>query len=135
MFLVIFTVVLIAATASLVASRDTRRDLETGRPTFDSVADATGIWDRSRLDGLIGPRDGDDRYTASVQVVRSITPTWWKRWFDSNLADVGCIALSLIGASLMRSHASVAWGLVLVSAAYIFVGYIGGMVVVLRNRS
>jgi hypothetical protein len=134
-FYLLLAVVLVAAAASLVASGNTRRDLATGRPTFDSVADATGIWNRSRLDELVGPRDGDDRYAVSAELVRNIPPTWWKRWFDSDVADIGSIALSLIGVFLVRSYPSIAWGLLAVSAAYIIVGYIGGVFVVLRNRS
>ncbi len=134
-FFVLLAVVLVSAGASLAASRDTRRDLDTGRPTFDSVADATGIWNRSRLDDLVGPRDDDDRYTVNAEMVRNIPSTWWKRWFDSDVADVGCIILSLIAASLIRSHPPFAWGLVSVGAAYIGVGYLGGILVVLRHRS
>ena len=134
-FYILLAVVLVAAGASLVASRDTRRDLATGRPNFDSVADATGIWNRSRLDDLVGPRDGDDRYAVSAEIVRNIPPTWWKRWFDSDVADVGCVVLSLIGVSLIHSQPSIAWGLVAFSASYIIVAYLGGILVVLRNRS
>jgi hypothetical protein len=133
-FILLLAVVLFAAGLSLVATRDTRRDLATGRPTFDSVADATGIWNRSRLDDLVGPRDDDDRYVVSAEQVRDISPTWWKRWFDSDVADVGCIVLSLAAGLLFRSYPSVAWILIVVSAVYIGVGYFGGIIVVLRNR-
>ncbi len=134
-FFMLSAIVLVAAGASLVASRDTRRDLATGHPTFDSVADATGIWSRSRLDDLVGQRDEDDRYTVSAEMVYSIPMTWWKHWFDSDIADIGCIVLTLIGATQIRLHPPIAWSLVAVPAAYIVIGYVGGVLVVVRNRS
>lgn len=133
-YFVLLAVVLVAAGFSLMASGHTRRDLATGRPTFDSVADATGIWNRSHLDDLIGVRDSDDRYTVSADEVRRIPQTFWKRYFDSDVADAGCIICSLIGAPLIRSYPAIAWGLAAVSAAYIVAGYVGAFVVVIRNR-
>lgn len=134
-FLVLLAFVLIAAVASLVASKNTRRDLGTGRPRFNSVADSTGIWNRSRLDDLVGPRDDEDRYTVTADVVRSIPPTWWKRWFDGGPADVGCIVLSLIGLSLIDTVPALSWASVAASATYLGIGYVGGILIILQNRS
>ena len=134
-FIVLFVFVVIAAGASLVASLGSRNDLATGRPTFESVADLTGIWNRARLDELIGPSGDDDRYIVDAETVAKIPRTRWKRWFDPGVGDVGCIVLAIAAALLMRSHSLLAWCFVSVAAAYIAVGYIGGVVVVMRNRS
>ena len=134
-FIVLFVFIVIAAGASLVVSRGSRNDLATGRPTFESVADLTGIWNRARLDELIGPCGDDDRYIVDAETVAKIPQTWWKRWFDRDLGDVGCIVLAIAAALLMHSNSLLAWCFVTVAAAYIVVGYIGGVAVVMRNRS
>ena len=130
-FFLILTAVVIAAGASLAASWNSRRDLASGRPSFHSVADLTGIRNRTRLDELFGPRDGEDRYTVNAEALQKVPRTKWKRWFDREGSDIGCIALALAAALLIRSLPSIAWGLLAVSAVYLILGYLGALIAVL----
>jgi hypothetical protein len=120
---------------SIGASRGSRRDIGSGRPSFYSVADATGIWSRSRLDRLLGPRDANDRYTATAEQVDAIPQTLWKRLFDNGLCDLACILVATASPFLYGSQTVVSLGLLAVSGAYIAVGYVGAIVVVIRDGS
>ncbi len=127
--------VVIAAGCSVGASRDSRRDITGGHPKFDSVADATGVWNRTRLDQLLGPRDSDDRYTATAEQVYSIPKTWWKRVFDNDLCDLGCIIIALASPWFFRSQTTLSTILLAIAACYLVIGYVGAVVVVSRNGS
>lgn len=135
-FIGLFAIVVISAGASLVASRDSRRNIASGNPTFASVADVTGIWNRERLDELIGPRDDDGRYNVGAETVAQLPRTRWKRWFDSDLGDVGCILLAVASAVLLTlSYSVAAWCVLSAAAIYIVAGYAGGTVMYMRSRS
>ena len=127
--------VVIAAGCSIGASRNSHRDITGGHPTFDSVADATGVWNPTRLDQLLGPRDTDNRYTATAEQVYGIPKTRWKRLFDNDLCDVGCIILALASPWCFQSQTALSIILLAISAAYVVMGYVGAVVVVIRNGS
>jgi hypothetical protein len=127
--------VVVAAGTSLGASRDSRRDIDGGRPSFYSVADVTGIWSRPRLDRLLGPRDDDDRYRATTEQVYTIPQTLWKRLFDNDLCDLACILFAIVSPFLYQSQTALSLGLLVVSGAYIVTGYVGAIVVVVRDGS
>lgn len=127
--------VAIAGGYSIGASRDSRRDIAGGHPSFDSVADATGIWNRTTLDQLLGPRDSDDRYTAAAEDVYGIPKTWWKLFFDNDLCDLASITLALASPWFFRSHTTLSIILLAIAAGYVVIGYAGAVVVVIRNGS
>jgi len=125
--------VVIAAGCSIRASRDSRRDINTGRPSFYSVADATGIWSRTRLDQLLGPRDTDDRYTATSEQVYGIPQAWWKRFFDNDLCSLACILLAIAAPFCYRSQTVLSIGLLAISGSCVVISYVGAVVVILQS--
>jgi len=127
--------VVIAAACSIWASRASRRDITGGHPKYASVADATGVWNRTRLDQLFGPRDSDDRYTATAEQVYGIPKTWWKRLFDNNLCDLGCIIIALASPWFFRSQTALSIVLLAIAGGYIAIGYVGAVVVVIKSGS
>ena len=133
-FILLFGVVTIASGASLASSLGSRREVATGRPSFESLADLTGIWDRERLESLVGPPHDDERYRADIESIAKIRRTWWKRWFDGELADAGCIGLAIIAACLIRSYPLLAWFVLAIPAVYLAISYLGGFVIVTRSR-
>jgi hypothetical protein len=127
--------VIVGAGLSIAASRDSRRDVDRGQPSFYSVADVTGIWSRSRLDRLLGPRDADDRYSVTAEQVYAIPQTLWKRLFDNRPFDLACICVAIASPFLYGTQAALSVGLLALAGMYIATGYIGATVVVLRGRA
>ena len=126
--------VMIAAGCSVAATRDSHRDIKSGKPTFHSVADVTGVWDRAKLDQLIGPRDGNDRYAVRADQVYDIPQTWWKRWLDNDFCDVSCVVLAVAVPCIFLWQPTLAIVLLAGSAAYVIIGYTTALVVVLRGN-
>ena len=97
--LVIVAVAIIGAgTASVVGSWHTRRDIATGRPSYLSLADYTGVWDRAELAEHCGQPNDEDRYTVSASEAAKVPGKLWLRLFDSvplDLASVVAAAVSL----------------------------------------
>jgi hypothetical protein len=125
--------VVVAAGCSIGASWDSRRDIARGRPTFHSVADATGIWSRMRLDQLLGPRDAEDRYTATSEQVHTIPRTRWKRLFDNDLSDLACILFAAASPFFYGSHTTLSISLLAIAGSYVGIGYVVAFVVVIRE--
>lgn len=138
-WLIVGCVILAAASClQLIASRESRRDVASGHPSYDSVADITGLWDRRQLDELLGPRDENDRYTATAADIDRIPRTWWKQLFDSDAADYVCLLLAIVAPLVYRSSSEVAIALFAVPALYTLLGYQGAVSMVLgseRQRS
>ena len=135
-FAALFFVVVILAGTSLAVSRDSRANVASGHPTFESVADITGIWNRQQLDDLLGPRDDADRYAVEPDTVAKLPRTWWKRWFDTDVIDVGCIVAAIVAAILLGcSYSVAAWCILSAAATYVVAGYVGGVVVYMRSRT
>jgi hypothetical protein len=62
--------------------------------------------------------------------------TWWKRWFDHDLGDFGCILLAIAAAILLTcSYSVAAWCVLTAAACYVVAGYIGGVAVYMRSRT
>jgi|GEM_PF-2708060 flagellar basal body-associated protein FliL len=124
-----------AAGLSIAASIHSHRDIETGHPKFDSIADVTGIWDRSTFDQSLGPRDADDRYTVNPEAVYRIPQTLPKRLFDNVCGDVVSIGFALVSPVLFRSQPAVAVILLIIASTYMVVGYVSAIVVVVGSQS
>jgi hypothetical protein len=110
----IAAMVILAATASLFGSWHTRRDVASGRPSYLSLADLTGIWDRRELARLCGPPDEDDRYSLSVETAARLPRKKWLRYFDAPLLDLACI-LGAGGSIWMGSNQIAAFRFVVVA--------------------
>ena len=126
---------IVAAGCSIAASLDSRRDIAGGQPSFYSDADVTGIWSRAKLDQLLGPRNADDRYTATSEQVDAIPQTLCKRYFDNGVSDLACILLAGVSPFVYGSQTALSLGLLAVSAVYIVTGYVVAVVVVIRAGS
>lgn len=137
LWMIIATVmVALAAGGSILATIGSRRDIASGNPTFDSVADVTGIWNRSELDRVLGPRDDEDRYCATAQQVYNIPPARWKWLLDNSWCDAVSLILALT-APVLYAMQSPGAGITLLgcSAAYQLIGYGSALVAVVRSRS
>ncbi len=87
----IAVMVILVATASLFGTWHTHRDVASGRPSYLSLADLTGIWDRRELARLCGPPDEDERYSVSLETAATLPRKKWLRYFDPPLLDLACI--------------------------------------------
>ncbi len=127
-------VVILGSGVSIWSSVRSRRDIATGRPRFESVADVTGIWKRETLDGILGPRDSEDRYRATSNQIHAIPKTAWKQLFDSELGDTATIIAAIISPLVYETNFALSLGLLSSSAAFIIIGYIGAVFVVVRDE-
>ncbi len=129
----IAVVVIFAGSASLLGSWHTRRDIATGRPSYLSLSDRTGIWDRKELARLYGEPDEEDRYTVSAAA--RFHKSLWQMVFDSmrlNLVSIVGAAVSLWMASTAMPGA--AWVLA-VCGGYQMMSWSVTVWVVVRNAS
>ena len=135
LWLIIISASLVLAVAiSLWASFDSRRDISTGTPRFDSVADVTGIWNRETLDRILGPRDSEDRYRATAEEIRKIPRRPWKLWLDSEVADIVCMVAAVSAPFLYITNVAGAIVLLSCSGVYVLLGYVWAAREVFRGR-
>lgn len=123
------------AVFSLIASRNSRRDVASGHPTYESVADLTGVWDRSQLDERLGPRDHLDRYTATAAEVDQIPRAWWKLLLDTDAGDVFCLLMTIAAPLAYHSFPNAGLALLAAAATYCIAGYLTAIVFVVRSES
>ncbi len=133
MIWVVATLVVLAAAASLWGSYDTRRDIRTGRPQYESLADFTGVWDRDELARLCGPPDSEDRYHVDAGTVQRLPQKWWVRCFDSIIMDCMSVAAAFAAMWLHFIEHPVSRWLVAIAAAYQAVSWLMAVVAVARH--
>ena len=135
-YIVVLSIVVIAAAiASLFGSWHTRHDIAAGRPTYLSLADRTGIWDRNELTRLFGPPDEDDRYLVTPQAAATLPRRLWVRVLDSVFLDTGCIVLAVVSICLAASGTGASWCLLALCGCYQLVSWSCATYVVLKNAS
>jgi len=135
-YIVVLSVVVItAAVASLLGSWHTRRDITTGRPTYLSLADRTGIWDRNELARLLGPPDKDDRYPVTPRAAATLPRRIWVRVLDSALLDTGCIVLAVVSIGLATSGSVASWCLLAPCGCYQLASWSWAAYVVVKDAS
>jgi hypothetical protein len=122
------------ATASLLGSYKTRRDLATGRPDYLSLADYTGIFDRQELAQLYGPPDAVDRYTVSRDTA-PLPRRLWSRLLDSMALDVVCIIAAPAAAFLAANKTPSAWWVLALVCGYQVVSWAVAAWMVSRKAS
>lgn len=132
-FLLAAGLVIIMAGASLQSSRNSHSDIKTGHPSFESIADVTGIWNRQELDEQFGPRDSQGRYRATPKETGRIAKPAWKRWLDSPAGDWIALGTALAAPLIYRLHSTSAVVLLSGTAAYLFAGYVAAAIVVIRG--
>lgn len=116
--------VVFAAAVSLWGSYDTRRDMRTGRPQYESLADFTGTWDRDQLAQLYGSPDDEDRYTVPAGAGRRLPQNWWVRCFDSVSMDCVSAGAAVAGMWLhVMGNAASVW-LVAIAGLHQAIGWI-----------
>ncbi len=130
--IVIAAVITLVAAASILTSFHTRRDLATGRPSYDSLLDYTGIASRHELARLFGPPDADDRYQVTREQAQS-KQRLWVQLLDSIAGDTVCILVSILALGLVwNSHSAGLWLLGL-AVAYQAIGWTVATVMVVRG--
>ena len=80
--------VIVGAATSLFGWWHTRRDIKSGRPSYLSLADLTGIWDRDALTRICGPPDHRDRYKVTPEMIARMPIRLWVRVFDTAALDL-----------------------------------------------
>ena len=128
-------VVILAGSTSLLGSWHTRRDIATGRASYLSLSDRTGIWDRKELAELYGEPDEDDRYTVSAATVAGFPKRLWQRFFDSMLLDLASIVGIAVSLCLAATGKSGALWLLTICGGYQIVSWGVTAWIVVKNAS
>ena len=100
-FVVFGAIIVGSTTVSMLGRWETRRDIRAGRPSYLSLGDYTGTWDRMRLAELCGPPDREDCYTVESAVIRGMPKKLWLRLLDSWILDIGCVAGAIVSMGLL----------------------------------
>lgn len=98
---VLFGLALGSSLVSLWAGVHTYRDLRTGRPSYESLADYTGVRDRQTLARWYGPPDSADRYDV---IGKQIQVRWWVWWLDAIYLDVAFLVVSIVAVGVALWH-------------------------------
>ncbi len=126
-------VVVLGAGASLIGSLDDRRDLATGRPSFDTIASLVGTWDRPTITKYLGEPDRDGRFSVTPEQVRMIPRTWWKRYFDRPWQDGLCMIGAIAAPFLWPVQQPAAIAIAVASLTYVLAGYLLAIVMTVRS--
>jgi len=116
--------VFIGAALSLWASRDSRLDIASGNPKFESVADVTGIWKRESLDAILGPAGVNDRYQVTPSQIGAIRRPAWKVCLDSEVGDCLCLVAAIISPLIHQFEPTFAQAMLVFAAGYLITGYV-----------
>ena len=122
-YIVLGAIIVGSTTVSLLGRWETRRDISNGRPSYISVGDYTGIWDRTKLSEICGPPDREDCYTVESSVIRSRPKSFGLRFLDSWILDVGCIAGSIVSMGLLMLQKPFGPLILAICAAYQVAGW------------
>jgi hypothetical protein len=90
----IASLAIVAACGSIWGTIDDRRDIATGRPSFETLVSYTGVWNRGVFVQLLGEPNTKDRFALSTEQLRELPSSAWVRLFDNMLFDVLSIMLS-----------------------------------------
>lgn len=121
LLLSIFTI--LAAGASIWGHFDDQRAIQSGQPTFETLASFTGIWDRNLFIQHLGEPDAQDRFTMLPGQALQLPRSRWNRLFDNLLLDLVCLSLAISSPLLWDCCGSVTGWLVAVAAAFQATGY------------
>ena len=133
--ILIAVVVILAGSTSLLGSWHTRRDIATGRPTYLSLSDRTGIWNRNEIAELYGEPDEDDRYTVSAAQVAGFPRRMWQRFFDSMLLDLVSVVGTPVSLWLAATGKAGAVWVLAICGGYQILSWAVTVWVVVKNAS
>ncbi len=108
---------------SLWASVQSWRDVASGSPKYESVADVTGIWNREVLESILGASDANDCYHVTPSQVRRIRRPMWKVLFDSETTDVFCLIATVVSPIVYYFQAELGQAMLILLVGYVVVGY------------
>ncbi len=124
---------ILAACGSIWGTIDDRRDIATGRPSFETLVSYTGVWSREVFVQLLGEPDAKDRFTLPAEKLRELPTSVWVRLFDSMLPDVLSIILSGAAPVFWLYNSTLAVALLILGAGIQVVGY--GIAAIVTYRS
>lgn len=94
---VVAVLVVISVLIALTSSFFCWSDIRSGNPHWDSVADLTGVWEREKLDGLLG-KSTDERgcYALTAEEAKRLPRTEWKQFVERPTVHIGVGVLALL---------------------------------------
>lgn len=132
-FWLIVILTVFGAAGSIEGYFDDRRDLRSGRPSFDTLFSLTGIIDREFFIDLFGEPDEDDRFDVPPARASQIPTTWWTI-VDHPLLDLLCIVIAIAAPFVFLLEKNVGLALLVVSAGSQLSGYCYAILMVLRSE-
>lgn len=123
------------ATASLLGTWNTRHEMATGYPDYLSLADYTGVFDRSELERLCGPPDPEDRYYVPPESARTLPKRLWSRLLGSPLLDAVSLAVASVATWMAITERPGAWWVVGAAVAYQIISWTVTVRIVLKHSS
>jgi hypothetical protein len=133
--IVVAALVVLLSGASIYGSYDTWRDMRSGRPTFDSLADYTGIVDRAALERLAGRPGPDGRYDLPFERASALPQRAWKKVFDWPAWDLMTLlgAISAAAIALTGTERLLPVAILVPCAIYQVVSYVIAVIVVTKH--
>jgi hypothetical protein len=129
----IASLAILAACGSIWGTIDDRRDIATGRPSFETLVSYTGVWNHKVFVRLLGEPDTKDRFTLSTDKLRELPSSVWVRLFDNITSDVLSIMLSGAAPVLWLYNSTIAAASLALGAGIQVVGY--GIAAIVTYRS
>lgn len=114
----IVAVTVLASLLSMYGSLHTWRDIQSGRPSYASLVDYTGISRPEELVSRFGEFDSEGRFTLSENDRTQLPRARWVVFMDHPIVDVVMILISVIGGIFNQQSSST--GLLLVLGAFIW---------------
>ncbi|MEZ6145007.1 MAG: hypothetical protein R3B91_06155 [Planctomycetaceae bacterium] len=93
----IVAVTVLASLLSMYGSLHTWRDIQSGRPSYASLVDYTGISRPEELVSRFGEFDDEGRFTLSENDRTQLPRARWVVFMDQPIVDVVMILISVIG--------------------------------------
>ena len=130
---VVSVLTVVAASASIWATIEDRREIRTGRPSFETLVSYTGIWRRDTFIEVLGEPDTMDCFALPKDKIHELPVSWWYRFFDSTPADVTSMILSVAAPICWTQNRTMAIACVAAGAGAQAIGYAIATIVTYRS--
>lgn len=130
---VVSIVTVVAASASIWATIEDRRDIGTGHPSFESLASYTGNWSRDTFIRILGEPDKSECFALPHDKIHELPISWSSRIFDSPFADILSIILAATSPFLWMKSGTAAFVVVSIAAGIQAIGYTIATIVTYRS--
>lgn len=130
---VVSVLTVVAASASIWATIEDRREIRTGHPSFETLVSYTGIWRRDTFIQILGEPDTLDRFALPKERIRELPVSWWSLFFDSTASDVASIILSVAAPICWTPNRATAIAFLTAGAGTQAIGYAIAIIVTYRS--